>query len=86
MTMFATLVGPAGSEPLEPGRLALVEVPPNCTVHDADAQRLGRILGIAKAISDEWSERKSVAPALLDELAQWAGEARHDRQERHRFA
>lgn len=51
--MFATLVSCVTSNTMretpnaQPGDLVRVQVPPNCTIHDVDAQRLARVRAIA---------------------------------------
>lgn len=61
----------------KPGDLVCVEVPPNCTIHSSDAQRLGRIMHIAEKLGDMHATDSvampavdDVARALLDELTQ----------------
>ena len=67
--MFVTLVSKATERPFEPGDLVCVEVPLNCTIHDADAQRLIRIVSLAKEIGEHWRNQEGVNGKLLDELA-----------------
>lgn len=46
--MFATML----SEHADVGDLVLVEVPPNCTIHDEDAARLEALRHAATALAD----------------------------------
>lgn len=71
--MYATLLGharvagsPGVERPLEVGELVKVEVPPNCTIHDADAQRLGEIRALAVELGKLWrnAERERAKGAL----------------------
>lgn len=51
------------------GELALVEVPNNCTIHSADAQRLLRIVYLSHQIGACWRDQEGVNASLLEELA-----------------
>lgn len=63
------LVGVPAMEPVEIGELACVEVPTNCSIHDADAQRMAMTLTLADMIGKHWREQEGVNADLLDQLA-----------------
>lgn len=71
--MFATYVG---TKPLQPGELALVEVPLNCTIHDVDATRLARLRIVAAELArsvgrfDPVNVLPTEASVLLAEILQ----------------
>lgn len=52
-TYLGTCIGVATDAPSpQPGNLVLVEVPPNCTIHDEDAARLASLRTIASELRD----------------------------------
>lgn len=51
------------------GDLVLVEVPPNCSVHADDSQRMAEILATAEEIGRHWRDQEGVNAALIDKLA-----------------
>lgn len=72
--MFAVVRGDAKVDPhrgdtVKVGELALVEVPKNCTIHDADAQRLAHVVSLAETIGAHWRDQEGVNAGLLEQLA-----------------
>jgi hypothetical protein len=61
----------AGPWTISTGELVMVEVPPNCTIHDADAERLERILSLAYQIGQQWRDQDGINPGMLDQLAMY---------------
>jgi hypothetical protein len=55
------------------GDLALVEVPPNCTIREADARKAARIQELTQRLAARFqdAEGTSAYDDLLDELAGW---------------
>lgn len=52
------------------GDLVLVEVPPNCTIHSADAATMAELMVLAKMIGEHWRDQQGVNASLLDRLAE----------------
>lgn len=68
--MWAIVRGLQHPDKAAPGQLAVFEVPPNCTIHDADARKLGHIVSLARQIGEHWRGQEGVNAALIDELAE----------------
>lgn len=56
------------------GDLVAVEVPPNCSVHSADAAGLARVLDCARRVGEHWRSQDGINARYLDELAEATGE------------